>query len=166
MSRKSFGLIGIFGFLVSVLLTSSIQPEVVRASSCFIHSNCVYDLDTENGDDLVVFGETIKYVACFSGAGRTRLEVKENGKWSLAARSRVKVDVKKCGRKYKYRHVYTWQVDVLPSGEGEKLQMRLVSGRWKRLWVQPVAESQEEVLNGIALLARCIEKRIHGLPCD
>lgn len=130
------------------------------------HSNCIYDLNTEDGDDLLVYGERVKLVACFNAKGTTRLDVKEDRKWRLAARSsRMTIDVRRCGRKFRYRHAYSWQVDVLPA-DSEKLQMRLVSGNWKRMWVSPVAESQQEVLDGASWLATCVERSITGLPCN
>jgi hypothetical protein len=152
--------------ILVVLVTGfSFNFEVmpVNASSCLINSDCVYDLQTEDGDNALVYGETVKFVSCFNGRGATRLEVKENGRWRMGARSRVKISESQCGKKFRYRHVYTWQVDSLPSGSTSKLQMRLVSGSWKRTWLQPIYESEQEVLDGVLVLTNIFDNMIKEL---
>jgi hypothetical protein len=154
-----------FPLVMMISLPLFLNTGSVLASSCFINSDCVYDLQTEDGTNALVYGETVKFVNCFNGRGVTRLEVKENGRWRLAARSRVKTSTAQCGRKFPFRHVYSWQVDSLPAASAQKLQMRLVSGSWKKNWLQPIYESEQEVLDGLLQMSNCFSKVIQGLDC-
>ncbi len=162
-STRIFRFLLVFALISTLSLSRNQAPA--RAASCAINPNCIYDLQTDEGDNALVYGETVKFVSCFSGPGRTRLEVKENSKWKLAAYSYVKVSIPKCGKKFKYRHVYVWQVDVLPPSSSEKLQLRMVSGKWKQTWVQPIYESDQAILDGALILANCFSQVIKGLDC-